>query len=650
MRVLILLLFLTISSGMCLELNASNLFHRTDDTTHFYAKHSYDVLKYNMTVGLYQCFDSPYPKSFSARLIITLKVDSILNLIKLNAINSSLEVDSVNLAGISFNHQYDTLNIFLDRVYQPGEILDIQIYYRHKNVNDHGFYAYYGTLFTDSPPEGARKWMPCWDRPSDKATWELTASVKSPAQLGSNGLMVEPATANGDTITYHWVSKIPISTYLITFSSKINFETWQKYYPKLTSPSDSIPILIYHKPGENVLLIDSTIIPMTDFFASKFGEYPFEKIGFATLNTQFTWAGMENQSLVHLRPNGYADLNLIAHEHSHQWFGDMITCGTWADIWLNEGFGTYCQNLWVEFHDGYDTYMTSMKDLANYYLAVNPGWPLYQPEWAVHTPVSDNLYNQAISYNKGACVLFQLRYVIGDSLFFKALHDYATDTNLMFKNAVTEDFINVVNKVAGKDLTWFFDQWVYGPNHPEYANTFQIDSLDADSWKAILIINQTQTNAGFFKMPVQLLINFIDGTDSLVTVFNDENHQAFAFSFSKRPANLTFDPNRKILLKKAATIYNIGNHNGSLSFILHQNEPNPFHTFTSVTYEVPKEANIKISVVDSNGKLLSCPVNNMHTPGLYRFSYENPGLSAGVYYLQMESGNIKDTKRMIVVN
>ncbi|MCX6280286.1 MAG: M1 family metallopeptidase, partial [Bacteroidetes bacterium] len=490
MRALFIVAILTISAVIRLPVNAANLFLPPADTAHFYTKHSYDVLKYNLKVDLYQCFVLPYPRSFSAEQIITLKVDSSLNQIKLNAISSSIDIDSVSLAGVSFIHKSDTIYINLDRSYKPGEILNVQIYYRHKNVNDKGFYAYYGTVFTDSPPEGARKWMPCWDRPSDKATWELTASVKSPAQLGSTGLMVEPPIVTGDTTTYHWKSDMQVSTYLITFSSKINFETLQKFYPKFSNPSDSIPILIYHKPGENVALIDSSIIPLTDFFASKFGDYPFEKIGFATLNTIFPWGGMENQSLVSLQPNGYSDLNLIAHEHSHQWFGDMITCGTWADIWLNEGFGTYCQNLWVEHNEGFNAYKSGMNNLANYYLASNPGWPLYHPEWAISTPSSNYLYNQAISYNKGACVLFQLRYVMGDSLFFKAMRDYASDPNLMYKNAFTEDFVNIVNKTAGKDLTWFFDEWVYGANHPEYSNTFQVDSVGAGLWKTVLIVNQ----------------------------------------------------------------------------------------------------------------------------------------------------------------
>ena len=112
------------------------------DTAHFYTSHSFNVLKYNLDIGLYHCYFDPYPKSFSARQQITLQADSVLNFIMLNALNTSMIIDSVKLAGTSFIHDLDTLKIFLDRSYLPGEILSVSIFYRHMNVNDKGFYAY----------------------------------------------------------------------------------------------------------------------------------------------------------------------------------------------------------------------------------------------------------------------------------------------------------------------------------------------------------------------------------------------------------------------------------------------------------------------------------------------------------------------------
>ncbi|MEI7982579.1 MAG: M1 family aminopeptidase, partial [Bacteroidota bacterium] len=327
-----------------------------------------------------------------------------------------------------------------------------------------------------------------------------------------------------------------------------------------TLAPDSIPIRLFYKSGETLNMVNATIKPVTDYFARKFGDYPFEKIGFATLNTSFPWGGMENQTMVNLQPGGYNDPNLIAHEHSHQWFGDLITCGTWADIWLNEGFATYCQNLWVEWSQGYDTYKSNMNSVADYYLSTNPGWPLYHPEWAIHTPPGNILYNQAISYNKGACVLHQLRYILGDTSFFNALYAYATDTNFIFNTVITEEFIQKINTVTGQNLNWFFDAWAYHPNHPIYENRFEILSLGSGTWKINLLINQIQTNTCFFKMPVQIRVSYYDGTDTLIQVTNDSNHQSFEFYCVKEPLNIDFDPLRNILLKQATTIVGIKNN------------------------------------------------------------------------------------------
>ncbi len=619
------------------------------DTTHSYTQHSFNVLKYKLEINLVPCFQTPFPKTFTALEMVTFQVDSALNSIMLNATATSILIDSVSLAGVSFTHQSNILHILLDRNYQPGEIVNVGISYKHKNTSDNAFYVSSGFVFTDSPPEGARKWMPCWDRPSDKAKWELNARVPLGVRLGSTGVLADSAIS-ADTILYHWVSNIPVSTYLITFTSAVNFQLHTLYWHKLSNPTDSIPVRIYYKPGENLSVIDSTIIPLTNFYSKKFGDYPFEKIGFATLNGSFPWGGMENQSMVNLMPGGYGDANLVAHEHSHQWFGDLITCGTWADIWLNEGFATFCQNLWVDHSAGAQAYRTSMNSLANYYLAHNPGWPVYHASWAINTPTGNTLYNQAVSYNKGACVLFQLRYVLGDSLFFKVIHDYATDTNFRFKNAFTGDFVKKVSQSAGEDLDWFFNEWIYSPNHPVYQNTFEIDSLGKTSWRVSVTVNQTQLNPIFFKMPLQFQISFSDATDTIIKVMNDENHQEFAFSFSKKPVNLVFDPYRNILLKQAATIFGVKTVSPQKGFKLNQNEPNPFKNSTLISYEIATEQKVTVSVYDSNGKLLDCPVNRLQTPGIYRFVWTNQGFLPGIYVLKMEAGNFTDTKKMILIN
>jgi len=231
----------------------------------------------------------------------------------------------------------------------------------------------------------------------------------------------------------------------------------------------------------------------------------------------------------------------------------MITCGTWADVWMNEGFATYCEALWYEYTGGYTSYKNDIVNDANQYLGANPGWPIYNPSWAITTPPTGTLFNTAITYSKGACVLHMLRYTLGDSLFFSLLKSYATDAvNFKFGNVVTADFISKVSDVTGQDMSWFFT-WVYQPNHPVYGNSYNITGLGGGQWLVGFKASQTQTNAAFFPMPLTLRISFSTGPDSSFRLMDSVNHRVFAFRFGRQPTSLAFDPDNDIVIKEGTT-------------------------------------------------------------------------------------------------
>jgi hypothetical protein len=293
---------------------------------------------------------------------------------------------------------------------------------------------------------------------------------------------------------------------------------------------------------------------MTTRYSQLFGEHAFEKNGFATMNNQFIWGGMENQTLTSLCPNCWSE-NLVSHEFGHQWFGDMITCATWADIWLNEGFATYMEALWYEYTSGYASYKNDINNDASSYISGNPGWPMYNPSWAISTPDNNTLFNFAITYAKGATVLHMLRYTLGDSVFFAALKAYATDTtDFRLKNATTADFVQKISQTAGQDMGWFFNQWVYQPNHPVYANTYNITSLGGGQWMVGFKGRQTQSTPAFFQMPVELKITFTSGPDSTLRFFHSQNNQVFEFRFDRQPTTVTFDPGNNIVIKQGSTV------------------------------------------------------------------------------------------------
>lgn len=511
-------------------------------------KHSFDVLDYKLDLDIYNCFISPYPKSFKGSVLVSFKVDSALNSISLNAVNSSLTIDSVKLSGISFAHNSNILTINLDRNYAVGETTQVKIYYRHSNVTDNAFYVSNGMVFTDCEPEGARKWFPCWDKPSDKATVELRAKTPANVKLGSNGRLAD-STRTADTIYYHWISRDPIATYLVVISAKVNYGLDIVNYVNASDPNYNFPIRFYYNSGENLIAAKQRIIPLIDFFSQVFGAHPFEKNGFATLNNQFPWGGMENQTLTSLCPNCWGEY-LMVHEFAHQWFGDMITCATWADIFLNEGFATFSEALWSENNNGYAAYKSDINNEANSYFSGNPGWAISNPNWAVTTPSTSTLFNYSITYAKGACVLHLLRYVLGDSLFFAGLKAYALDPSLKYKSAVIADFKNVMANVSGQNLDWFFDQWIYQPNHPVYQNGYFFSQVGS-YWEVGFLSKQIQTNTVFFKMPIEIKISFNSGPDTLIRVMNDVNNQLFFFTFTRRPLSVQFDPNNQIVLKSA---------------------------------------------------------------------------------------------------
>ncbi|MBM4166046.1 MAG: M1 family metallopeptidase [Ignavibacteria bacterium] len=189
----------------------------------------------------------------------------------------------------------------------------------------------------------------------------------------------------------------------------------------------------------------------------------------------------------------------------------------------------------------YSAYKNDINNDANGYLQPNPGWAMYNPSWADYTPSVAVLFNTAVTYNKGACVLHILRYTLGDLLFFSAINSYATDTaRFKYKFATTDAFMQKMNEATGQNLDWFFNQWVKSPNHPVYQNSYGISSLGGSVWQAKYITKQTQTNTGFFQMPLELKISFSGGTDTTIRVFNDTNNQMFTFTFTKQPLSLFY--------------------------------------------------------------------------------------------------------------
>lgn len=607
---------------------------------------TFDVLKYTLDFHLYSCYSSPYPRNYKGISSIRFKVDSTLNQIALNANNYSIIIDSVKMAGVSFSHNSDLLTIQLDQTYSPGDTVTVKVYFRHKNVVDHGFYCNNGMVFTDSEPEGARKWMPCKDYPSDKAQCDITVRVKSNVRLGSNGRLAD-STLTGDTLVYHWISDNPVATYLMAFASKVNYRMHTRYWHKLSNPADSIPCLYYFNQGETPSLVEELIPEMADWYSQHYVEYPFEKIGFAALDNQFSWGGMENQTLITICPDCWGE-GLAAHEFSHHWFGDLVTCQTWADIWLNEGLGTWSEAFWAEKDGGGLTYKAQIDQNALYYLQYNPGWAISLPSWAVNTPSEDTMFNYAITYMKGACVTHMLRYVLGDSLFFLTLQSYLSDPALKFHSATITDFRDHVNSVAGTDYSWFFDQWIYQPNHPVYENTYNFEDLGSGQWKVNFFMKQVQSGATFFKMPVELKIRFADNSDTLFRVMNEVNYQQFGWNFDKQPVYFMFDPSNQIVLKGGSTLVSASGDQANNGLSAIRCTPNPAIGSSSLQFVLEESSMVTIDISDVYGRVLWSSQPEFRSCGSQNMTLDLSSFSSGLYLCKITAGKHSAQLKLVI--
>jgi aminopeptidase N len=616
-------------------------------------RHTYDVLNYKLNLDIYNCFKTSV-RTFTGTEQITFRVDSTLSSIQLNTVYASLGIDSVKLFGgvnLVFTHSSTTnmLTVNLDRTYNPGETVNIVIKYNHKNVADGSFNVSSGFVFTDCEPEGAREWFPCWDKPSDKATFDITVKVPSNVQIGSNGRLAD-STASSDTIWYHWVSRDPLPTYLAVLTGKTGYNCDIVWWHKLSNPNDSIPLRLYYSTGENITPTKTALPNMTTIFSQLFGEHPFEKNGFAAVSAY--GGGMENQTLTTISPSWSSVTSLISHEYAHQWFGDMITNGTWADLWLNEGFATYCEAIYKEQITGYSAYKSNINSNASSYLSGNPGWAIYNPSWAITTPPTGTLFNGPITYYKGSGVLHMLRYTIGDSLFFAGMKAYATDTvNFRLKNALTDDFTAKMSSVAGQDLTWFIDEWVKQPNHPTYQNTYNIANLGSGNYRVNFVAKQTQTNSVFHKMPIVIKFSFATGADTSVKVMNDVNNQMYSFYFNRQPTTVVFDPNNDIVLKTATLTVGINNELSltPTKYAVYQNYPNPFNPSTSIRFDLPKSTFVKLKVYDVLGKEVATLINEVRNAGSFNVDWNASVYPSGVYFYKLESKDFTETKRMLLI-
>lgn len=580
---------------------------------------------------------------------VVMKARCILDTISslnLDLVNS-MTVDSVTAEGLqlSFLQFPFVLHITLNRPYLRNEMVTVQVFY-HGTPFPTGFGSFefgnhQGTpwVWSLSEPYGARDWWPCKDHPTDKAdSVDIWVTCDAGLTVGSNGRLMEERNNGDGTATTRWAERYPIATYLVSvaITNYARFSNWWRY-----APGDSLQILQYVLPEDlsDALAQLPKTVSMLDIFSRVYGLYPFikEKYG----HSEFGSGGaMEHQTMTSTTS---FDEVVIAHELSHQWFGDLITCGNWQNLWLNEGFASYSESVYFEQMYGVPYYWSLITARMNKALTVS-GSLFVQDTTVVRT-----LFDDRLVYSKGASVLHMLRHVLGDSIFFRSIRSYVSDSRLRYGTAVTEDFRRHCELISGRDLGYFFQEWVYGQNHPRYSYRWSAAPAATGYTVDIRIDQVTNTsNPSFFVMPVDL--RFSSGTwDTTVVVFDFTNDQSFSIPASHRPQAVALDPDNWILKEVLPP-------NGELpaSFSLNQNFPNPFNGGTTIQYSLPHHLQTSLKIFNVLGEEVLTLLDGEAGPGTFSIPWDGTArngvlLPSGVYFCRMQTDGFSQTRKMVIL-
>ncbi len=472
--------------------------------------------------------------------------------IAFDSVGLTIQTVTVNKAAANFETTAEKLIVPLPTAAKPGDKFDIAIRYEGKPskgiyfiLPDKDYPDRPKQIWTQGESEDTRYYLPTYDYPNDRLTTETILTVPASWITVSNGKLINVSDAGKGLKTWTWRESVPSSTYLITVVAGEFDEVKESWR--------GMPVTYYAPKGRgDRLSVNYSRTPaMLELFSKKLGvDYPWEKYAQVMVD-DFVAGGMENSSAT---TNTSSSLNhpkiaaemftdedgLISHELGHQWFGDLVTCKDWGDIWLNEGFATFMENVWMEAHFG--------KDQAD----------LERWEGARQWFEQPNLYNNPIvrhdfdgsgefdgnAYGKGGWVLHMLRQQLGEDAFYRGLKHYLEVNR--GKNVVTADLAKSVEEATHVDVDQFFNQWLYGAGAPKFDLGYTYDN---EKHQVALTVKQTQKiegRVGLFRVPVDVEITTATGP-KLYPITVSKAEQVFTFPSDSIPLLVLFDKGGQIL-------------------------------------------------------------------------------------------------------
>lgn len=484
-------------------------------------------------------------------------------------LTNELTVSSVTKNGtpLTFVQNSDELVITLPSVQTAGTSGTVVINYSGAPAQGEEAFtidSHNGTpiLWTLSEPYGARDWWPCKQDLNDKIdSVDIYITAPSAYVSVANGLQMGLVTNVNNTKTTHFKHNHPIPAYLIA----IAVTNYQIFTQNAGTAPNNFPIVNYLYP-ENFSSAQNSLavtLPIMDLFEDLFETYPFadEKYGHA----QFGWGGgMEHTTVSFM---GSFSRSLIAHELGHHWFGNKITCASWNDIWLNEGFASYMEGLVVEHLDGANSFANWKSSLTTN-ITSQVGGSVYVPESDILNV--NRIFSGRLSYNKGAMVVNMLRLKLGDINFYEGLKNYLADTNLAFNYAETNDLKTHLETISGQSLTEFFNDWIYGQGYPTY--NIQAQNIGAGQVKFIVGQTQSHPSVSFFEMPLPIRVYGNSGQQMDLVLNHTSNGQQFIENVPFVITDFDFDPKNDIISKNNITTLSTGGFNLLQEIVLY---PNP---------------------------------------------------------------------------
>ncbi|GLB48484.1 M1 family aminopeptidase [Neptunitalea lumnitzerae] len=513
--------------------------------------------------------------------------------------SNALPVSSVTRNGVSLTYSQnanDELVVNFPQIITTGSLDSLTVSYAGTpSATQAAFTAssHNGVpiIYTLSEPYGSKDWWPCKQDLNDKID-SIQVKITAPSQYVSvsNGLETN-VVDDGSLKTTTFEHKHPIPAYLVA----IAITNYQVYSHTVGSGADSFDIINYVYPETLATAQASTpaTVDIMNLFQNLFEVYPYhdEKYGHA----QFGWGGgMEHTTVSFM---GGFSRGLIAHELAHQWFGDKVTCGSWRDIWLNEGFATYLAGLVEEHLDGPSDFLNWKQAKISNITSNVGGYVYLQPSDTVNV---SRIFSARLSYNKASMVLHMLRKKVGDADFYQGLQNYLADPNLSYDYAHTPDFISHMENQSGMALQEFFDDWIYGEGYPMYdinwtQNTGAID----------VVVNQTTSmpsSVDFFEMNIPIRLIGDSGQVLDVTLDNTTNGQSFNVPVSFPVVSVEFDPEYD-LISKFNTV-TLSSDKINISEVDINIFPNPGENKFSI--EKPENVSIShVKIYDTAGKLVS---------------------------------------------